>query len=395
MRRSGRPRVVYISYDGVGEPLGQAQIVAYLERLARATRIDLVSFEKCDYDVQRIENRLRSAGIGWTRLRYHGRPPVLSTLFDIVHGSWAVERTCRRDPHAEIVHARSDVPALMSRLSPSGRRAKLLFDIRGFWADERIDANIWRPGLLYRAAKRLERHLLAVSDSVVTLTHASLPHLRAWLTNGAPVAVIPTCVDADRFASCKPRPGGPHAVWSGSISTWYRFDLAARLAEALAIPLTVLTRETVEARRQLSSRMSVTITTAQYERMSGELHARDVGLCLVRPSFSKIASAPTRFAEFLAAGMPVAVLPGVGDLEATVENHGVGVVVRDESEEGIADAAAALKRLSADPTVTERCRRVALDRFDLSEAVARYEHIYALLARSGSTRGQPPSAVVR
>ncbi len=54
--------------------------------------------------------------------------------------------------------------------------------------------------------------------------------------------------------------------------------------------------------------------------MPSELHEGDVGLCLVKSSFSKVASAPTRFAEYLAAGCPVAVTPGVGDLEELVED---------------------------------------------------------------------------
>ena len=38
--------VLYISYDGMLEPLGQSQVLAYLERLAADRPIDLISFEK-------------------------------------------------------------------------------------------------------------------------------------------------------------------------------------------------------------------------------------------------------------------------------------------------------------------------------------------------------------
>ena len=40
------PGVLYISYDGMLEPLGQSQVLAYLERLAPGRRIHLISFEK-------------------------------------------------------------------------------------------------------------------------------------------------------------------------------------------------------------------------------------------------------------------------------------------------------------------------------------------------------------
>ena len=40
--------VLYISYDGMLEPLGQSQVIAYLKRLALHHRIHLVSFEKSE-----------------------------------------------------------------------------------------------------------------------------------------------------------------------------------------------------------------------------------------------------------------------------------------------------------------------------------------------------------
>jgi hypothetical protein len=38
--------ILYISYDGMLEPLGQSQVLAYREKLAPGRRIHLVSFEK-------------------------------------------------------------------------------------------------------------------------------------------------------------------------------------------------------------------------------------------------------------------------------------------------------------------------------------------------------------
>ena len=40
---------------------------------------------------------------------------------------------------------------------------------------------------------------------------------------------------------------------------------------------------------------------------SWELFSGDIGLCLIKSAFFNIAAAPTRFAEYLTAGMPVIV----------------------------------------------------------------------------------------
>ena len=42
------PGVLYITYDGMLEPLGQSQVLAYLKRRAVDRRIHLISFEKAD-----------------------------------------------------------------------------------------------------------------------------------------------------------------------------------------------------------------------------------------------------------------------------------------------------------------------------------------------------------
>ena len=39
-------RILYISYDGMLEPLGQSQVLSYLEGLAITNEIYLISFEK-------------------------------------------------------------------------------------------------------------------------------------------------------------------------------------------------------------------------------------------------------------------------------------------------------------------------------------------------------------
>lgn len=63
-----RATVLYVSYDGMLEPLGQSQVIAYLERLAANYEFHLLSFEKAA-DWNNVATRdtvaalLRKAGI--------------------------------------------------------------------------------------------------------------------------------------------------------------------------------------------------------------------------------------------------------------------------------------------------------------------------------------------
>lgn len=380
-----RPSVFYISYDGLAEPLGRSQILPYLTRLSDEYQITIVSFEKpgeaAGGNAARgaLAAEVAAANISWVPLPYHRRPPALSTAFDVLAGRRAVLTAARRGATPAIVHVRSDVPALIA-LAAEKREAKLLFDIRGFWADERVEGGLWRPGGgLYRVAKRFERRFYSEADAIVTLTEASLPQIREWTGGrGVPIEVIPTCVDLERFGQRPQRPGGPHAVWSGSIGTWYRFDLTERIVRALGLPLTVLTRQPELARTILTG-YPATVRAVAPERLPGELFCGDIGLCLVASSFSKTASAPTRFAEYLAAGMPVLVTGGVGDLDQIVADRAVGVVLEGEDESSIALAARRLRDLAADDSVRARCRSTADELFNVRTGAERYSKLYRRL----------------
>ena len=356
-------------------------MLPYLVRLSDSYDITLISFEKEAGEIEPLREELRRHQITWIPLRYHRRPPVVSTALDVLRARRAL-LTAAGSGAPAILHVRSDVPALMALCARGRTGGRLLYDIRGFWADERVEGGLWRRrGVLHRLAKRYERRFFAQADAVVTLTRASLPQLRSWTAGRpVPIEVIPTCVEVARFGQRPRRPDGPHAVWVGSIGTWYRFDLAARLAAALSLPLTVITRQTDLARTVLRG-YPAEVRSAAPADVPQELFAGDVGLCLIVSSFSKTASAPTRFAEHLAAGMPVLVTPGVGDLESIVEDHNVGVVLRGEDEASIRTAALRMLALAADPEAQSRCRRMAGELFDVNLGTARYAQLYRSLTR--------------
>jgi glycosyltransferase involved in cell wall biosynthesis len=376
------PSVVYISYDGASEPLGRSQVVSYLRLLASSAQITLISFEKA-HDAGAAEQTARmleDAGIVWHPLRYHKKPPVISTLWDVASGVRALRAVVRSAP-VDVVHVRSYVPVLIAVLSARTRRWALLFDIRGFWVDERVEGGMWRrDGLLYRIGKRCERWFFREADAVVTLTQASVPQIRRWLgEREIQIEVIPTCAPVERFiASSAPRDGAK-TVWCGSIGGMYRFDLAVRLADAIGRPFTVLTRQPDAALTALGDR-EADVREVAPERVPDELAAGDIGLCLYGRDFSNLARAPTRLAEYLAAGMPVAVTPDIGDLDEVVTEHRLGVVVSSDDEGSLAAASAALRELADDPHLPERARAVARERFTLEAGADAYRRLYDRLA---------------
>ena len=390
--------ILYISYDGVLEPLGQSQVLAYLERLAAGRRIHLISFEKpADWaDAKRrtdVGQRIAEAGIDWHPMRYHKAPSAPATAYDIAVGAMAAVALCRRHK-LQIVHARSYVPGLMALAAKRATGAKLLFDMRGFWADERVDGGMWSiGGSLYRAAKRVERRLLLRADHVVTLTHAAEMELRGWAYLAGrmpPITVIPTCTDLDRFTIRGEAQRDPFVLgYVGSVGTWYLLDEMLRFFVLLrgqrpgARLLFVNRHEhdlVLNRCRALGiAEDCVELVAAEHPHVPALICRMSAGMALIRPTYSKIASAATKVGEYLGCGVPCVGNSGIGDMEEVLADGPVGVTLPDLSEAAMERGVDELLKLCSDAGLQARCRTRAHSFFSLDEGVRLYSSIYDAL----------------
>ncbi|MGF1549989.1 MAG: glycosyltransferase [Sphingomonadaceae bacterium] len=389
--------ILYISYTGMAEPLGQSQVISYLERLAGDFEIHLISFEKPDADPQEralAGDRIARAGIGWHPLRYHKRPPSLATFYDVRRGIALGKRLIARHG-LSVVHARSYVPALMALALKSASGVRFLFDMRGFWADERADAGLWRrSGPAYRVTKRLERRFLAEADAIVSLSHAAAREIdRMPEPPLAEISVIPTCVDLERF---RPMPELRAPVFTlgyvGSVGGWYCFEEVVELFLALKkirreAQLLVVNRgehdKVVEhVRRHGLDPGAVELRTARHEQMPGLVNRMSAGIMIARTAYSHLARAPTRLAEYLGCGVPCAANDGIGDVSGLIEKEAVGTVLREFSDTTRRHMAEELVALSQSTGIIERCAAAARRHFSLDEGVARYCGIYRKLNAS-------------
>jgi glycosyltransferase involved in cell wall biosynthesis len=391
--------VLYISYDGMLEPLGQSQVIAYLERLTDEVQFHLISFEKpADWaDSERratVSARLARAGITWHPLRYHKSPTVPATAFDMAQGIrkalWLAVRHKVR-----IVHARSYVAGVIALAVKRATGARFLFDIRGFWADERTDGGLWpEGGQLYRGAKRLERSLLLGADWIVTLTQSSVPVLESFpYLRGrahAPISVITTCADLGCFSPGESKQSDVFTLgYLGSLGTWYLFDellecfLELRRQRPDARLLIVNRHDHDLIRRKLAEfRIDPAwseLIAVDHRDAPAAIRRMTVGTAIIKPAFSKISSAPTKLAEYLGCGVPCLGNVGVGDVAAILEENQVGVALAGFDEVERSRAITELLGLVESPDLAKRCRETAQRLFSLEGGVAAYRDIYRAL----------------
>jgi glycosyltransferase involved in cell wall biosynthesis len=406
-------RVLYISYDGALEPLGQSQVLSYIERLASSFDITLLSFEKARdladaARVQSLRERCAERGIRWVCLRYHKRPRLLATSFDLLVGTltglWLALRYRIR-----IAHARGYVASVIGVVLQRVLGLWFLFDMRGFWADERADAAHWTRGsAIYRVAKRCERQFVESADAIVSLTAAGIDVIRDFGYKIRPTTlmeVIPTCTDLARFS-----PGPKDAVLAqrlglagsvvigcvGTMSNWYlRGSMLEYLAyligtidgiEGLVVTYEdhALLYEDAIAAGVPPSRLH--LTRVAFSEMPEFIRLMDLGLFFIQPAVSKKGSVATKLGEFLASGVPVIINDGVGDAGLIVRQGGAGVVLPDTSPASFEASIGNVKALLEDPGVAQRCRRTAQRWFDLEMGVDKYRRLY-----EQSAAGEPQS----
>lgn len=397
-------KTLYITYDGLLDPLGQTQILPYLEGLAaqHGHQFVILSFEKAARwaDLARRQaliERLQSHGLVWLPLRYHQRPTLPATLYDLALGLWTASVAVQRY-RIQALHIRSTVPMTIALLLKHWFKLPLLFDMRGFWADERADLGMPRTGLVYRLLKSLERASLQQAEQIVTLTQQSLPYLAEHSQTPSIVektTVIPCSANLqswqrDQTARTQIRQAlgwqtNPILVYSGSLGGGYRSrDMAECFATWLqAEPdLRWLVLSNQDSQPLITALQDLNVPAESYtirgvasNEVAQWLSVADAALSLITPSYAKIASSPTKFGEYLACGLPIFSNAGIGDSDQLFA-QGVAIKLDDFSVAAYQAAWQTYQALREQPNVAQRCRSLAEREFDLQLAIERYAACY-------------------
>ncbi|MCS6992155.1 MAG: glycosyltransferase [Chitinophagales bacterium] len=403
-------KILYLSYDGLTDPLGRSQIIPCLTGLAqRGYDITIISAEKpSSYAVyqDRVQNLLAQHAVRWVPLFYQNKPKGLASLATLYMLYKAARRVCVTS-RPNIIHGRSYPATYVGMLLKKQFRMPLVFDMKGFWVDERVDGNIWdlrwpHYRWAYAWGKRQERAMLSQADAVVSVSQKAIPVLLSWRIPGLTEdKIFVVCSTAD-FNHFKPVYNAQTVhqrkhelnipaqhkivIYVGSLSTWY-------LPEQMLLFFKILlqhqpdwtflfvTQEPPSLIMHHAARLNIEpsrlkIISASYDEVPCWFNIADLSLFFIKPSFSKIASAPTKLAESLSMGLPV-ICNDIGDVRQIVESWGVGYVFKELSESTFRSAVQQIDRLlSLDH---DYIRQRAFNTMHVSAAVAHYHHIYQKL----------------
>jgi glycosyltransferase involved in cell wall biosynthesis len=401
-------KILYLTYDGLSDPLGQSQILPYLLGLNEIGHsITIVSSEKKNNPelVREITRKLKDCNIHWINISYTKSPIILSTIFDIFRMLRVCLRLCVKEKF-DIVHCRSYITSLIGLFLKKHFKIAFVFDPRGLYADERIDGGIWNQKyiiyrLIYRFFKRREAAFLKNADYTVCLTEDARTEIQSWKSirgQPLPIMVIPCCADTDLFdynrittqeredvyREMNLSPDDFILSYVGTVGTWYMLDemldfFSRMLLQYPSAKFFFITHEDPsfilnKVEQKNIPRSNIRIKKTIHNQVPKYLSISRLSIFFIKPLYSKKASSPVKQGEIMSMGIPVICNSNIGDTGRIIRKFSAGSIVRsftDDDYDFIVSDIPMLLNLSK-----EKLRNSAIDIFSLEKGIGQYNMIY-------------------
>lgn len=382
-------KIIYITFNGISEALGQSQVLPYLEGLSKNNvNFYLVSLEKNIKEAERFSKRLKDSGIIWYKLKYFRFYKIgmainvlqcfLTVLYLIIFKG------------VKIIHSRAYLPIFSTFILKKIFGLKIIFDMRGFWPEELVDQKrIEDKSIYYKALKFLEKKSILSADYIVTLT----PEAKEIIENDfkilpSKVFWMPTCVDKNKFSIEEKKNFGDKFIMVYAGSLWSFYDMPSQIdffnilkkkvsnAHFLILGNNNSDKLKDVLRQKGLNESDYTVVSVKSQDVPKYLAGCNLGISFRYDFFSQKAAFPTKLAEYLICGLPVVLNTPSEFIRELVVSNKIGVVVNDFSNFSYKKATEELVLLLKDPELKERCKKTAEKYLEKNICVNEYLKIY-------------------
>lgn len=384
-------KCLYITFNGLMDPLGQSQVLPYIEDLNKTgVKFYLISLEKVK-DSNRINElsvRLKNSAINWYRLKYF-KLRELGMVANIFQ-CFILSLYLIVFKNIKIIHCRAYPPIFSLFFLKNIFKLKIIFDMRGFWPENLVDSGrIKQKSIYYKMIKFLEKKSILASDWIITLTLEAEEIIKnTYKDKKLKILWMPTCVDEEKFLNKKNISFENRftMVYSGSLWSFYDMSSMTNLFNSLKSKINnahflILGNNQTEKLDQLFLEKGLckedyTILTLKSEDVAQYLLSSNFGVAFIYNYYSEKAAFPTKIAEYLASGLPVAISTQCNFLKEIINSNNVGVVMEKFDKESCDTAIETLLVLLKDEKVKERCQAVAKDYLSKKVCINKYLEIY-------------------
>lgn len=272
--------------------------------------------------------------------------------------------------------------AMAVRMRERGLVRKVCYDGRGAYAAEWEEYRIIDDAELIAQVPEVERQAVQQADLRIAVSRALVAH---WQQRYAYVGdrhvVVPCTLGTSHVEPPevgRVPDGRVTLVYSGSTAGWQSFELLEHalgrsLEEQPALELLFLSRQDANNIR-LAKRFPerVRIVWLQPEAVAEALAEADHGVLLRERTVTNQVASPTKFAEYLAAGLRVVVSEHIGDLSDLVREADLGVVLAEGQALPELAPVGAVERV--------RLQRFAREHFTKAAYEAEYRSVLAAMS---------------
>jgi len=293
-----------------------------------------------------------------------------------------------RNNRIDLLHARSFYPVLLSIFIKFffNHPIKVVYDNRGLYIDEKILCGLIKKASIKEKFFRwFEKYVVKNCDRMVVVSN----QFKSYILNKSKhktlskIVVIPnrTLIDMNINLTQKHSNkiilvySGSYAVWQNSTELKKLFIQALNIFNDVIFKIISYEQEKFQSLFSAESELlqRINIVSVEPVKVKEELSKCNCGILLRENNLINNVSSPLKFAEYLAAGLPVLLSEGVGDTESIIKKYDVGIIIKNNN---YMSALKDLRELLNDKDVYRRCLRVADKEFNIITSFKQYQEIY-------------------
>ena len=382
-------KVFYLSYDSLIEDISNSQILPYLKFFSKKYKIDVFSFEKKNYLKKYflLKDNLLDYNIN-TYFSYYFKSKNLLYIFYLLKAIIYINYKILTKKY-EIIHIRSLMPCLFLMPSILFIKSNIIFDIRGFWIDEKVDRyGLKKNTYKYFFFKNLEKYIFNISKSIICLTfHSQNIIINQYNISKKKISVIPTCVDTNYFKSINQNKNTDFTkiVYLGTTKGAYDISKILLNFKSLISAnknyyLTVITKDDHSELNNKFIKANISnsfykIISLDRNKLVNELSYNDIGIFYLNENFSIQASFPTKIAEFLSLGIPIICNNFNEDINFYINQYEVGIIYnfKEDLKNNFNNI---IDKIKSNKNIKKNCRNLAKQKLSLDYSFNKYQMIY-------------------
>lgn len=225
-----------------------------------------------------------------------------------------------------IIHVRSYLPISLVILPKFFKNFKIIFDIRGFWFDEKYEARLIQK-YTYNLLKFFEKFFFKNADIIITLSSVSKNIIvNKFNVPSNKIYIIPTFTNFNEFSETNKITKNNNIIFGyiGNLKMNYEFDKVIKFLNFFNKinknwKLKIASNYSKKDLFLLSNKIffdktKIEIKNIRYEDMQHFYKNIDTCIYFLNNKFSKKASCPTKLGELIATNTPFITNPGIGDI---------------------------------------------------------------------------------